>query len=852
MTQTVGEAYVKVRPDTAGFAGLLSTEVGGASRKAGVVAGKEAGVGFSEGFKSTLKTGALLIGVTAGLSEVTGAVEKAAAHAGEIALLGKAIQDAGAQNILFGDTVENVIRKQALQRGFIDEALYPSFTRLVGATHSTEKAYKDLGLAEDIARQRHIDVTIAALALAKAEQGSATGLQRLGIILPAYAAHLDRAAKSAIVLDIAQKRFTGSAEAFANSGAGALQRFAEARHVIEETAGQALLPQVEKAANATADWTSKSENLARVQHDVAAVGQVVAGSVKAIAFGLHGVSEIAGPVVHALGGIEKTTELAFGALAVRKAQVWGGAIVKATLGAVAGETAAATATTGYTAAVVANTVAVGANVVVVDEATAAFGLNAAAATRGGLILDGAGASAAAASTKFLSFGVSAGGAASVLKSGVAPAAVIAGYELSTFIRKIPGWNSAMESFGSTAEKLAEKLGLVGGAATKVPSFTSGIQARLIAAYREAVKEVPNGSGLGAAEREQIIQRLIGPGYTFHDAQVFANNQANFQRGQGGAGIRQNYNPAAEAAAAKAGRPTDLDYQIQLQRALATKTTADEEELYQTRLAYIAKRVDSLRQDNNLTADQKKNLLRLETEQNSLQSAITAIHTQAAQAAKSAADHAKQARAAADRLRQQRIREEQQDIQQAAQAYRASLSLEEQKIQLQATRAQLTQKSIKDDAAAARALIAFYRKESHDAKLTESERLNYTSQAIQEQIALKALKAPGGAASSAQDVFAEAAKEFRTYGSNITGRSGILSGQDARASFAHGLLGGQLSGADLAVRVAAQQRSAQLTEAQKQTALLTSIDRRLGGTDAKNRPPAHATRNARRTAAIIGG
>lgn len=849
MSEVVGEVWVAVRPETAGFAPALARDVSTGASQAGAIAGRDAGQSFSRSFRDTVKTGAAVVGIVGAFEAVRTSVEAAAAHEGEIVLLGKAISNVSAQNEIAGQSVEDLIKKQALERGFIDEELYPSFTRLVGATKDSQKAYRDLGLAEDVARQRHIQVQIAALALAKAEQGSVTSLQRLGIILPLHVRQLEGAAKATAALEYVQQRFAGSAAAFAASGEGEFQRFAEARHLIEESAGSALLPEIEGLATATADWASKSENLERVQRDVADTAHVIEGGVKAGAAAFEIADRALTPLVHTVGGFDKAAELAFGLVTLRKLQTLGAGFVTWSRAVVVGETSAATATTGYTAALTANTVALGTNVIALDAATAGLGLNAAAATRGGVILDGAGASAAGASTKFLSLEASAGGVGSVLKSGVAPAAVLAGYELSTFIRKIPGWNNEMESLGGTAEKLADKLGLIGGGVSKASAQAAqslddpAVQQKLADAFQKASK-------LPGFARDAFIQALVGPGFSFNDARIFATNQTHQAATPHGAATRQNYDPAAAAAAAKAGRPTDLDYQIQIQNALATKTTADETALYQQRVEYLDKRIAALKADNNLTATEKKNLLRLEQERQSTEDAITSIQSQAARAAKTASDQAAQAR-----------RQQQQDqiaaAQKTAQDYRESLALEEQKLQFGAKRAELTEKSFADDKAAARKLIDFYTRESHDMKLTEQERLQFASQAIDERLTLRGIgkTSPSSAAAAVktnvQDFFSEAASEFRQFGSNIATRSGVLSGQDARGAFAAHALSMRNS-VDIAASAQSRRDSAALSELQKQTGLLGDIARAVGGIRSKANVPVDVrSADARRVANLVG-
>lgn len=72
---------------------------------------------------------------------------------------------------------------------------------------------------------------------------------------------------------------------------------------------------------------------------------------------------------------------------------------------------------------------------------------------------------------------------------------------------------------------------------------------------------------------------------------------------------------------------------------------------------------------------------------------------------------------------------------------------------------------------------------------------------------------GGGGFSLNDLFKEAVNNFVTFGSNIAGRQGVLSPQDARGAFSQNIL--------------AQLGSSQLTEAQKQTAQLREINAKLG-------------------------
>lgn len=188
-----------------------------------------------------------------------------------------------------------------------------------------------------------------------------------------------------------------------------------------------------------------------------------------------------------------------------------------------------------------------------------------------------------------------------------------------------------------------------------------------------------------------------------------------------------------------------------------------------------------------------------------------------------AERAKQA--AADALAQK-----QQEIAAEKERYRAGLSLQEQRLQLSVQAAQLTTKNLKDDKKAIRAEIAFYKEREKDKKLSIQERLTAQSNKISAQLQLKSLASQQadrtGGGQSRFDFFKQAGQNFRDTGSNIAKRDGILSGQDARASFAARVLTSSSAQAFAAAVAQAQARrdNARLTEAQRQTAVLRNIAR----------------------------
>lgn len=222
-------------------------------------------------------------------------VTAATTHQAAFAVLDQTTKDAGASNELFGQSIETLLEKESRLKGFTDEDLASSFVRLVSATKNSEEAFKDLGLAEDVARARHIDLANAALAISKAEQGSATALQRLGIVVHPVTAAVDdlkTAHENAIisgakfndaqkeiynqallnaavqdkeatrlqVLGTLQQRFGGDAAVFAQTASGQFARLQADFHQFEVSVGTGLLSGLASASEAVGAFFTRAEN----------------------------------------------------------------------------------------------------------------------------------------------------------------------------------------------------------------------------------------------------------------------------------------------------------------------------------------------------------------------------------------------------------------------------------------------------------------------------------------------------------------------------------------------------------------------------------------------------------------
>jgi hypothetical protein len=330
----VGELFVRVRPDPSGFKQEASGPIAAAGRDLGKVFLAAFAVG---GIATTIK----------------GLVEAATSHQAAFAVLDQTIKDAGAANTLYGKSIESLLEKEARLKGFSDEDLASAFQRLISVTHDTGKAYKDLGLAEDLARFRHIDLATAALALSKVEQGSFTALQRYGIVVPKVttavdeltrrraeavaagakftatdkllydsalkaAQATDKQATSVAGLALVQQRTAGAASTFADTASGQFARLQQDFHQFEVAIGEPLLSGLAGAAEGLGTFITKATASGQAAREVKTAAHDVGVAFRDV----KDVVEVIGPpllrVADAFGGVTHSAELLVVALGVNK------------------------------------------------------------------------------------------------------------------------------------------------------------------------------------------------------------------------------------------------------------------------------------------------------------------------------------------------------------------------------------------------------------------------------------------------------------------------------------------------------------------------------------------------------
>lgn len=144
--------------------------------------------------------------------------------------------------------ISDVSQKAALD----DEDLSDSFSKLVRTSGSAKSAMEGMSLAADIARARHISLEAATKMVEKAMIGSEAAFKRVGIAA-------EKGTSSTELLEMAQKKFAGSAEAYGNSAAGSQEKFQVALENLQETIGTKFLPVLAKMMSALTEliaWAS--------------------------------------------------------------------------------------------------------------------------------------------------------------------------------------------------------------------------------------------------------------------------------------------------------------------------------------------------------------------------------------------------------------------------------------------------------------------------------------------------------------------------------------------------------------------------------------------------------------------
>lgn len=235
--------------------------------------------------------------------------------------------------------IDDVIQKQSQLAALDDEDLTNSFTSLVRVTKDVNQALELNAIAADVARGKNVSLDAATQIVTKASLGQLGALKRMGVEIPPVTAAVDAlkashdkataaqlaAAKAADqqatrqqALALLQKQFAGQAEAYGKTSAGAQERLKVATENLQETIGAALLPTVEKTANAVSGWLGKTENLQKVQNGVNKVVDTASKVIGDLWPKIKNAAQYADDLAQKVGGWDKAFEIVMGGVLANK------------------------------------------------------------------------------------------------------------------------------------------------------------------------------------------------------------------------------------------------------------------------------------------------------------------------------------------------------------------------------------------------------------------------------------------------------------------------------------------------------------------------------------------------------
>jgi hypothetical protein len=171
------------------------------------------------------------------------AVKAAAADQQSQVRLAKTLQNVTKATEAQTAAVESFITTQQFATGISDNQLRPALATLVRATGDVTKAQDLLKLGLDVSAGSGRDLTGITLALARAQGGQFTGLQRLGIVIPE---NIKKSKDFAKVQEYLNTLFGGQAAVAAGTYQGKLAILRERFGEVQESIGAVLLPALTK------------------------------------------------------------------------------------------------------------------------------------------------------------------------------------------------------------------------------------------------------------------------------------------------------------------------------------------------------------------------------------------------------------------------------------------------------------------------------------------------------------------------------------------------------------------------------------------------------------------------------
>lgn len=143
--------------------------------------------------------------------------------------------------------IDEVIQRTSALSGLTGHDLNDAFVNIVRSTGKVGQSLKLVGLAADLARDKHLSAAKAGQLIAKVAAGNTSALGRYGI-------QIRKGATASEALGVLQQKLGGQAAAFGKTQQGALDRVQVSFERLKETLGEKLAPVIAKVANAVAKF----------------------------------------------------------------------------------------------------------------------------------------------------------------------------------------------------------------------------------------------------------------------------------------------------------------------------------------------------------------------------------------------------------------------------------------------------------------------------------------------------------------------------------------------------------------------------------------------------------------------
>lgn len=245
-------------------------------------------------------------------------------------LVQNALKDTGQSWDANGAAIERNTSKLVSASGFTKSDVLNSLGLLIRRTGDVGKATDLMGTAIDLARGRGIDLALATGIIIRALNGQVGSLRRAGIeavkvttntdalrasgekataAQVAQAKALDAVATQEGIIAAVRAKYGNAAAAYLDTEAGKQALLNARMKESEAVIGRALTPAYDHLLDRTAKYLDHLNKTGQLQKEVDSLIKDGSGFVHELGDAFHFAESTIGPVVHLLGGVEKTAKI---------------------------------------------------------------------------------------------------------------------------------------------------------------------------------------------------------------------------------------------------------------------------------------------------------------------------------------------------------------------------------------------------------------------------------------------------------------------------------------------------------------------------------------------------------------